>query len=70
MGDLRDQGKEVRFEAINPTCVVIVGKMSSLTSVPQKHSFEYYRKELRSVTLITYDELFEKVQSFIDLLES
>lgn len=70
VGDHRDQGKEVKFEAINPSCVVIVGKMSSLTSVPQKHSFEYYRKELRSVTLITYDELFEKVQSFIDLLES
>lgn len=67
--DMREQGKEVKFDSISPCCVVIAGRSDSLTTVPQKHSFEFYRKELGSVVLITFDELFEKVKNFIDLLE-
>lgn len=67
--DMREQGKEVKFDSISPCCVVIAGRLDSLTTVPQKHSFEFYRKELGSVVLMTFDELFEKVKNFIDLLE-
>lgn len=68
-GEMREQGKEVKFDSISPCCVVIAGRSDSLTTVPQKHSFEFYRKELGSVVLMTFDELFEKVKNFIDLLE-
>lgn len=64
------QGKEVNFEAINPSCVVIVGRLDSLKTQVERTSFEVYRKELGTVTLITFDELFDKVRSFIDLLET
>ncbi|WP_214818211.1 Shedu immune nuclease family protein [Exiguobacterium sp. s59] len=67
--DMREQGKDVKFDSISPCCVVIAGRLDSLTTVPQKHSFEFYRKELGSVVLMTFDELFEKVKNFIDLLE-
>lgn len=63
------QGKQMDFEAINPNCVVIVGTYSSLENDDERHSFEFYRDELKTVTLLTFDELFEKVQSFIDILE-
>lgn len=64
------KGKTIDFDAINPSCVVIAGRLDSLTEVPKIQSFEFYRKELGTVTLITFDELFDKVRSFIDLLET
>lgn len=62
-------GNSIDFDVINPSCVVIAGRFDSLEDVRQKHSFELYRKELRSVMVITFDELFMRVKSLIDLLE-
>ncbi|WP_029332761.1 Shedu immune nuclease family protein [Exiguobacterium oxidotolerans] len=63
------QGKDIDFEVINPSCVVIAGRLGSLNNQLERNSFEIYRKELATVTLITFDELFDKVKSLIDLLE-
>ena len=63
------QGKNIDFEVVNPSCVVIAGRLDSLNNQLERNSFEIYRKELATVTLITFDELFDKVKSLIDLLE-
>ncbi|AUJ27017.1 Shedu immune nuclease family protein [Virgibacillus dokdonensis] len=55
------------FKVFNPHCVVIAGKIEKLEK-DQLQSFELYRKEMKNVVIITYDELFQKVQLLLDLL--
>lgn len=61
-------GKNIDFDVISPTCVVIAGKFDTLHSPALIHSFELYRKELKNVIVITFDELFMKVKNLIQLL--
>lgn len=63
------QGIDTDFEIINPCCVVVVGRFDTLTETAHKHSFELYRKELKNVIVITFDELFDRVKGLIKLLE-
>ncbi|MGD6848819.1 Shedu anti-phage system protein SduA [Rossellomorea aquimaris] len=63
------QGIKTDFDIINPSCVVIAGRFDTLTDTAHRHSFELYRKELKNVTVITFDELFERVKGLIKLLE-
>ncbi|WP_138418220.1 Shedu immune nuclease family protein [Aquibacillus sediminis] len=62
-------GKNTDYDVINPCCVVIAGRFDALEELSHKHSFELYRKELKNVIVITFDELFMKIRSLIDLLE-
>lgn len=55
------------FNVFNPQCVVIAGKLDGLGR-NQIQSFEIYRQEMKNVMIITYDELFKKVQLLLDLL--
>lgn len=57
------------FEVINPCCVVVIGRFDSLDEPAYQYSFELYRKELKNVIVITFDELFDRVKNLIDLLE-
>ena len=58
------------FDAFDPQCLVIVGNMQNeKMSRLQRKSFELFRNGLKDVRVITYDELFTKVQILIDLLE-
>jgi len=53
-----------------PRCLVIAGNLQSeFTNDAMKESFELQRERLQGVTVITYDELFRKIQRLIDLLE-
>ncbi len=63
------RGIKTEFDIINPSCVAIAGRFDTLTDVAHKHSFELYRKELKNVIVITFDELFERVKGLIKLLE-
>lgn len=59
---------ESTFEVINPKCVLICGNIKgSLKSEQQKSSFELFRKNLKDVEIITYDELFNKIEIFLKL---
>jgi Domain of unknown function (DUF4263) len=60
--------KNTEFDVINPCCVVIAGRFDTLNSPALIHSFELYRKELKNVVVITFDELFMRVKHLIDLL--
>lgn len=57
------------FYAININCIIIVGKLEGLDKT-KITSFVNYRNELRSVDIITFDELLNKIDFMITLLES
>ncbi len=49
----------------NPKCVLIIGKMP--INNEEKKSFELYRNSLRDVEIITYDELFKRIESILNI---
>ncbi len=57
------------FDAFDPPAVVIAGRTGEMTDPKQVKSLELYRRGLRDVQLITYDELFGKVATLLKLLE-
>ncbi|MFB2837182.1 Shedu immune nuclease family protein [Floridanema evergladense] len=58
------------FYAFNPQCLVIAGTwQNEVINQDQKKSFELFRNGLKDVQIITYDELFRKIEILIDLLE-
>lgn len=59
-----------KFEAFKPHCLVIAGNCSvELGDSDKRKSFELFRRGLKDVDVVTYDELFGKVDNFISLLE-
>jgi hypothetical protein len=59
-----------RFEAFDPKCIVIIGNIHhELVEQTQRKSLELFRMGLKDVQVITYDELFGKVESLVKLLE-
>lgn len=55
------------FTVLNPKCILIIGKIEGLSEAERK-SFELFRSELKSIEIITYDELFEKIMILKDLV--
>ena len=58
---------EVVYEVNNIKSILIIGKMPS--TYAERETFENFRNELRNVEIITFDELLEKVQMQIDIIE-
>jgi hypothetical protein len=57
------------IEAHNPQCLVVVGNLETARlSAAQRSSFDLFRYGLAQCTVVTYDELFGKVQDVVDLL--
>jgi len=68
--DLQEDREEDRFDAFDPKSIVIIGNIrSELTEQRQRKSFELFRMGLKDVQVITYDELFGKVEFLVNLLE-
>ena len=58
------------FETFNPRCIVIIGNLHrELVEKKQRKSLELFRMGLKDVQIITYDELFGKVEFLVNLLE-
>lgn len=53
----------------NAKCVLIIGKIDKLKDEDEKKSFELYRSASKEVEVITFDELFGRVQAICDLLK-
>lgn len=53
----------------NFKCVFIGGTIILLTE-GQRKSFELYRSSLRNVEIITFDELFERIKSILEIFEN
>lgn len=67
---LRNQEEGLDFYAFEPTAVIVAGNAASqLTNETRRRSFELFRAQLRHIQLITYDELFGKVESLIEVLQ-
>ena len=67
--DLAAQSKQT-FQVFNPKCFVVIGclKAEGFSNVQQK-SFEIFRSDLRSVEILTFDELFGKVEQLVQLFQ-
>ena len=59
------------LDAFEPRCLVIAGNYSKEIgrSSTKKKSLDLFRSHLKEIEIITYDELFGKVQFLINLLE-
>lgn len=60
------QGSEP-FEVLSPKCVVIIGKMASLTT-GQVAAFENFRNSLSNLLILTFDELYQRIVDLISVL--
>ncbi|MCC5910858.1 MAG: DUF4263 domain-containing protein [Clostridiaceae bacterium] len=64
--NINKSDNEKRYESNNPKCILIIGNSSKL-NVDEKRCFELFRNELRSVVIITFDELLLKVKEMMRL---
>jgi hypothetical protein len=62
--------------AVNPKCVVIIGNAQTefgnsndVTKMHEREALDLFRNGLRDVEIVTFDELFLKIKTLIDLLE-
>lgn len=58
------------YEVFDPPCVVIAGRAESFASKEAKRSFELFRRQLKGVDIIAFDELFSRLQSLVELLKA
>lgn len=62
---------QISFEAFEPECVVIAGSYErEIDDMHKRASFELFRSNLRHVRIVTFDELFRKVESLLRLFET
>jgi hypothetical protein len=65
------RGQSDLFDSFNPQCAVIIGNSEhELNHQSKTKSFELFRHQFPGVTVITYDELFNKTRNLINLLEN
>lgn len=58
------------YEVFDPPCLVIVGCAGSLESPEERRSFELFRRQLRGVEVLGFDELFGRLRLLVRVLES
>ena len=59
------------LKLFNPKCILIAGNLEGeAPNETQLCSFELFRHNLTNVEVITYDELFAKLQLLLDLLQA
>lgn len=63
------QGAKDVPKSFNPKCIIIIGKSKSLEKEDKISSFELFRAELKDVEVITFDEVFSKLESILAILE-
>jgi hypothetical protein len=67
-GNLRIETPEP-FRLVDPRCLVVIGNTDELDTDGKRDSFEQFRRALRGTEIITFDELFRKVEVLLNLLE-
>lgn len=63
------KNSEIPFDVFNPKCVVVLGKIASLSKA-QIGAFENFRSNLNNVTIITFDELYQRIKDLIKVLSA
>lgn len=65
-----------KFDVISPRCAIVIGNTNEfldddgVLNPIKRDTFENFRNCLNGVTVITYDELLQKVKSLIGILKS
>jgi hypothetical protein len=58
------------MHAFNPACVVIIGHVrSELDNSDKIKSFELFRRELKDVIVVTFDELYYRTEAILKTFE-
>lgn len=52
----------------DPQCIVVIGSLGQLDEQAKRDSFEQYRRELRNVQILTFDEVRARAESILGLL--
>jgi len=56
--------------ASEPYCLVVMGDMSrELNSTAKKRSFERFRERLMGVRVLTFDEVYKRIETLVEILE-
>lgn len=58
-----------KFRVADPPCLLIIGHSSQLDTDAKRDSFELFRRGQRVMEIITFDELFKKIELLLSLLE-
>jgi len=59
-----------KFESFHPQCVLIAGNIGNeLDDQCKKRSFEYFRNNLKDIQIISFDEVFGKIEKLVELLK-
>lgn len=66
---LKYNSRQYDLESYNIRCIVIAGRTPS-NDHDKKKSLELFRNNLRSVTIVTYDEILESLKALHDFLSS
>ncbi|MFH1281467.1 MAG: Shedu immune nuclease family protein, partial [Candidatus Omnitrophota bacterium] len=65
---IRKAGKT--FAVFNPRCMIVAGNiMNELNSDNKRKSFELHRNDSRQIDIVGFDELFQKVEYLVQILE-
>lgn len=56
------------FFPYDPLCVVIVGDTAQIESDKQRKSFELFRRGLKDVQVVTFDEVFGQARALLELI--
>lgn len=71
-GTKRDRAHAISFRAtvrsFSPKCVIVIGKINTLNAKQQK-AFELYRNSFNNLTIITFDELHQKICDLISVFK-
>lgn len=70
-GLMVDAEENEKFEAFNPKGVLIIGNYEKeINELVKKEAFELFRDNLSNIEVITFDELFKKVDLLLEILEN
>lgn len=58
-----------KYELFNPKCLMIIGSLTSLLP-EERHAFELFRNDLKSIDILTFDELFGKIEIVLELIKA
>lgn len=67
---IEDADKNEKFEVFNPKGILIIGNYEKeINDSKRKEAFELFRSGLSDISIVTFDELFKKVDLLLHVLE-
>ena len=63
------RGRSLDLSVFQPKAVVIVGNSASLGDEGRRRSFELFRSSLSNIEIVTFDEVFKKIETLASLFD-